>query len=415
MKLISWSTLGGALALGWAALLSAGCGNDEDAVVDDGAAGAGAAGAGNEVRPAILLVERVFAPNTRTYYVSVLDEMPSGPIDRSKAREFGSADIEAFDGAFYLRSREDNSMTRFTVNAENQLVEGARFSFQDTGLGVRRFHTAFISKTQAYTIDNVGWRLIEWNPTSMELTGREVPLDYLQKEGLPDTQIAPPVRVGDRLIGGIMWENAEDKVVYPGAGGLIFDLSGDAPTLVEEPHVGGVYKVSDSEGAGYFSGIVYGSALFRSVFGGGKMPVSGLVRIGQGAQEFDSEYLVDLSEITGSPSVYGVHRIDDGHTLVQMFDPESPTDIYETEDDFMGASEYIYGLVDNEARTWKRIDEIPKAGAGNSLSHVVDGTLYVQAYDLSGEAALIYAVDAGGVTPAFSIPSGDLWYVNRLR
>jgi hypothetical protein len=98
-----------------------------------------------------------------------------------------------------------------------------------------------------------------------------------------------------------------------------------------------------------------------------------------------------------------------------MFDPESPTDIYETEEDFMGASEYIYGLVDNEARTWKRIDEIPKAGAGNSLSHVVDGTLYVQAYDLNGEAALVYAVDSDGVEPAFSIPSGDLWYVNRLR
>jgi hypothetical protein len=412
MKLAWLSALGSGVAVGWALLLGA-CSSDAEAPRDVGAAGA--AGESGEAPPAILLVERVFAPNTRTYYVSVLSEMPTGPVDRSKAREFGSADIEAFDGAYYLRSREDNSMTRFTVNARNELVEGDRFSFQDTGLSVRRFHTAFISKTQAYTIDNVGWRLIEWNPTLMELTGREVALDYLQKKGLPDTQIAPPVRVGDRLIGGIMWEDGANKVVYPGAGGLVFEPSGDAPTLVEQPHVGGVYKVSDSEGAAYFSGIVYGSALFRTVFGGGKMPVSGLVRIGAGQQEFDADYLVDLSEITGSPSIYGVHRVDDGHTLVQMFDPESPTDIYETEDDFMGASEYIYGLVDNEARTWKRIEEIPKAGAGNSLSHVVDGTLYVQAYDLSGEAALIYAVDSEGVTPAFSVPTGDLWYVNRLR
>jgi hypothetical protein len=67
-------------------------------------------------------VERVFSPEGRFYYASVVSEMPSGPVDRSRAREFTSADIEAYDGAFYLRDRESNTITRFTVSADLELV-----------------------------------------------------------------------------------------------------------------------------------------------------------------------------------------------------------------------------------------------------------------------------------------------------
>lgn len=419
------------LSLAFAALGLVACADDDGGNADTAGAGSGGsatqsggaasggddnqAGAPSDAPPAILLVERVFTPSSRSYYVSVLSEMPSGPVDRTKAREFGSADIEVFGGAFYLRSREDNSMTRFTVNAENELVEGARFSFQNVGLGVRRFHTAYISPTQAYTIDNEGWRLIEWDPTAMELTGNEISLSYLEKAGLPNTQIVPPVRFGDRLLGGVIWENIEKKVICPGTGGLIFDADGSAPKLVEDARIGGGYKVNLGEGAAYTSGIMFGSALFRTAVGGGEVPPSGVLRVKEGEEEFDPDYVLNLSEITGSPSVYGVHRVDETHTLVQMFDPESPTDVYETEDDFSEASEYIYGLVDNEAGTWSRVETIPKGGAGNTLSHVVDGKLYVQSYDAESAEALVYAVDSDGVSPAFSVPAGDLWYLQRVR
>src|SRR5262245_21129329 len=136
MKLASHRVMIGLGVLLLSALALSACG-DDDGRADEGAAGSGGsragsaaaqagegpaaggmqavggdgqAGATTEGPPAILLVERVFAPTSRSYYVSVLSEMPEGPVDRSKAREFGSADIEAYDGAFYLRSREDNTM-----------------------------------------------------------------------------------------------------------------------------------------------------------------------------------------------------------------------------------------------------------------------------------------------------------------
>src|SRR5262245_34040809 len=63
---------------------------------DTGDVDSGSTDTGSSGPPAIVLAERVFLPDGRVYYVSVLDVVPSAPVDRTKAREFTSADLEVF-------------------------------------------------------------------------------------------------------------------------------------------------------------------------------------------------------------------------------------------------------------------------------------------------------------------------------
>jgi hypothetical protein len=369
--------------------------------------------------PAIVIVERVFAPEGRFYYASVVAEMPTGPIDRASAREFTSADIEAYGGAFYLRDRESNKITRFTVSDDLELIEGASFSLQGFGLPAVRFHNVYLSAQRAYLVDRIGLRLIEWNPTSMALTGNELSVDYIAKPGMPDISISPPVQVGSRIISSIAWEDSENQMIYPGTGALLFDPeSSEPPELVEDARLAGAYKVNDDGADAYVSGVAYAHAVYSTTPSGEPIPPSGVLRIANDEPRFDASYLIDLTAMTGSPGIYGIHRVDERFLLVQMFDPGTPLDAYATHDDFFAAPEYIYGLVDTQEMSWRLVDTIPKAGAGNTLDHIVDGRLYVQAYEEISpdvEDAIIYEASPGGVEEAFRVPSGDLWYLKRIR
>lgn len=370
---------------------------------------------------AVVVFERVFSPSGRLYYASVLPEMPtSGTIDRGKAREFTSADVEAFDGALFIRDRTSNVMTRFSVSSDRQLVQQGQFSFQNVGLPTRRFQTAYLSPTRAYLIDNVGWRLIEWNPAAMALTGNQVSIEHMKKDGLPDSAITPPVRVGDRIIAGVSWQDSRNLVIHPALGAMIIDpASSSPPPLIEETRLGSANTVSaGANGEAFLTGVVYGIELFGSAAGGQPVPPSGVAKIAAGASQFDTAEVVNVTAITGSPGVYAIHRIDARFLLVQMWDPATPTDAYTSADTFLAASEYIFAIVDTQAKTCSRVESIPKGGAGNTLNHVVDNKLYVQLYEELGDGvsdAIVHAATPTGIAPAFRIPSGDLWFVTRIR
>src|SRR5687767_1617091 len=111
-------TLGLACALGAVACGGGGGGDDDD---DDGTRPDAGADAG--VQPAVLLAERVFSPEERLYYLSVLPDVPTAAVDRSAALELGSADIEVYGGRVYIRDRNANTMTRYRVSSELTLEE----------------------------------------------------------------------------------------------------------------------------------------------------------------------------------------------------------------------------------------------------------------------------------------------------
>jgi hypothetical protein len=341
--------------------------------------------------------------------------VPDGALDRTQAREFTSADVDVYNGFIYLRDRNTNVMTRFAVAEDLTVTDDGEFSFQATGLPTSRIYMAYLSPTLAYALDGAGQRLIGWNPTDMTLTGDEVSID-LERKGLPDVNLGVPTIVGDRVMVPVGWHDYAN-LIEDRAGVMILDpASPDDPIILDDQRVGSSYVVWTYGGVGYVGGTVGGDVkLFGTDLDGNEAPGSGIVRVNAGEDEFDDGYAVDTDEITGSIATWGIHLIDPTHVVAQILDPEIDPESFELPDDVVNSSDYIYVMIDTESGEWTEEDAIGRGGVGNSQEHLVDGVLYVQV--TSEKAASVHGVTVeGGIGgEEFTVPSGDLWYMRRLR
>jgi len=369
--------------------------------------------------PAVLLVERVFQPdNSRLYYVSVLPDVPTAAVDRRQAVEFPSADVELYNNRVFIRDRDANTITRYRISAARKLVEdGEPVSFAGTGLGTGRYSNAYVSAERAYVLDSAGWRLIGWNPTAMTLTGEVISIDNMAKHPLPTGAISPAVAVGNRLIAAITWADftINQLVTYPGSGVIVLDPTAP-PAFVEESRLGGAFRVSAADnGDAYVTGVVGGDMhMFGTVFGGGPVPTSGLMRIPAGHNAFDPDYLVDVEAITRSKGIWAIHRVDINTLLVQVLNPDPSFVVPTNPTDYAASKDFVYGIIDIPTRTFTPLAFPPTGGRSNAGNHVVDGTLYIQLTDANGDAHA-YAVAPSGVTEAFTVPGGDVWLLQRVQ
>lgn len=370
--------------------------------------------------PSILYVERVFTPtNDRFYYLSALPDVPTAPVDRTKAIESHSADPEVFGNRVYVRNRETNTMTRYRVTDDRVLEEDGSFSFTPTALAALRFNSIYVSATRAYLMDSSGWRLIGWDPTKMELTGEIISIAFMNHDPLPGS-FSVPVQVGNVFMAAVSWVDASATVLttYPGSGILVFDpASSDPPKLVTDARIAGGFRITaDANGDAFLTGITSGVIhRFGKTSDGSAMPTSGVVRLPAGQTTTDPGYLDDVEAITGTVSVGAIHRINDTTLLAQIFDPAAavPTALA----DFTRAAQYMYVLIDTTGKTFAQVDGLTKGVTGNSGNHVVDGKLYFQISTITASSyeTDTYATSPTGVAPAFHISGGDLWFMGRIR
>lgn len=364
--------------------------------------------------PAVLLAERVFTPAGRQYVLSVLPDVPSAGVDRSQALVLDSADVEQFNGKVYIRDRVANTMTRYKVTADRKLTMDGQFSFSTLALGTSRYSNAFVSDDRAYLMDSTGWRLIGWNPTTMTLSGEVISIDGMKKDATLTGSISPAVKVGNRLLAAINWENFTNLVLFPGSGLLVIDpATPSAPVFIEDARVGGGFRITPApNGDAFLTGTVGGDVRkFGSALGGGALPASGIVKLPSGQAAFDPSYLVDVEAITQTRSVGAIHRIDDTTLLAQIYDPS--LDLPATLDALRSSTNFEFVFVDTVNKTFAPVAALPKGGQANAGNHVVDGKLYIQLANTTGSVA--YAVSATGVTEAFPVPAGDVWYLARIR
>jgi Domain of unknown function (DUF4374) len=364
--------------------------------------------------PAVLLTERVFTPSGRQYVLSVLPDVPSAAVDRSTSTVLDSADVELFDGKVYVRDRVANTMTRYQVTEDRKLKMDGQFSFATLGLGANRYSDAFVSADRAYLMDSTDWRLIGWNPTTMALTGEVVSIAGMKKDPALTGSISPAVMVGTRLVAAINWEDFTNLVMFPGSGLLVIDPAAPGtPAFIQDARVGGGFRVTaTASGDAYLTGTVGGDVRkFGSAFGGGTLPASGIVKLAAGQGAFDASYLVDVEAITQTKAVGAIHRIDDTTLLAQIYDPA--LELPATLNDFRASTNFEFVLIDTVNRTFTPVASLPKGGQANAGNHVVDGKLYIQLSNATGSVA--YAVSAAGVTQAFPVPAGDVWFLARIR
>lgn len=398
-----------ALAASTLALLAA-CGDNGKPVTDAAAVQEG---------PAVLAVERTFGPEGRTYFLSVLPDAPTANLDHGNATEIsGSADVEVYEGAIYVRTREDSVITRYRVSNDLKLVKDGEVSFANKGLATERYHSAFLTPDRAFLLDGHEARLIEWNPTTMKLsTQADIAVSFMDKAEVPNSIVfGVPARVGNRVVTPLYWQNFDTGIMYAGTGAAIVpDATNPAlPVLAEDTRIGGAFRaIGNAAGDVYVVGYVGGDTRAFGTIVGGAAPHSGVLKIAAGATEFDPDYFIDVEAITGSTGIANVHVLDDKHILVQILDPATPFPT--TEDGYLNSTDFVWKMIDTTTKTATDVPELARGGRANGGSHIVDGKLYIQYRDDAGNA-IVKRIDAdGSFHDAFTVQSGDLWHLERIR
>jgi len=118
---------------------------------------------------------------------------------------------------------------------------------------------------------------------------------------------------------------------------------------------------------------------------------SGIVRIKSGETDFDTDFFVDITELTGYHSL-GMLYVANGLAIVQTFN----SDIWDTSDYYVE-----YYLVDVNANTATKLD-IPASRGGyygtrRSLALLANGNAAIMTNSESGSALYIYDVSTGTV------------------
>lgn len=373
--------------------------------------------AGNQNGP-IILAERVTtdtAGDTQVY-LTALAGVPTASVDRSRSLELRSADLAVFSGSVYVRDRNASVVTRYNVGSDLQLHRQDQVSFANFGIDTAgRTYDAFLSPAQAYALDSKNMRLIEWNPTTLELTGKVIDVSGYIKSGV-SFAFGPPQKSGARVYVPITWSNDSSQVVYPKMAVMIVDGLGGLPPIIEDARVGPAFALfADGAGNIYAPGII--SAAYRR-FGtsqnGGAFPPDGVLKLVPNAATFESSYTVDLSATVKSSSISAAWYLDDAHVLVQGVDPNADTSAWASSQDVANSNAFIYAMVNTQTNTSMPVSAIPKGGAASTLPHGVDGTIYAQTLLPSGTAQ-IYAVQRAHATAAFQVPGGVLWHLERVQ
>lgn len=282
--------------------------------------------------PAYLLGTRVWDDTTTTSYFHVVPSLSEGTaVDVGRALEVpGSAKLySAFElGWFAVGSGEAPTITRYTLDAQGALVEGASISLLDYGVAGLWDTLYFVSPTKAYYPDRDNGQLIVWNPTEMRVLG-SIPLPETRREGYLSLYGYAPIWRGDELlisVGWFDWDVNDD--VLPETGLIVLDTTEDRVLRVDvDKRCGGVtWPVVGASGETY----LVSSALAGAAHRLGRLSTEPCaLRIPADADQIDPDYFVSLNGITPSNLVGEPMPASGGQVLLRAFDdtlaaPEAP-------------------------------------------------------------------------------------------
>lgn len=160
-----WSWLA-ILLIGMLSIVITSCGDDDDNAVTPEPVEP------EEASQAFLLGYRTNTPNGQVYYMSTHENIPNS-IDISQAVEIGlggNTSITSFNGQPYSWNGDAATMTQWSIDKSTlELTVEGILSFGSTGYSGEAF-PIFISETQAYVTRLTEGLVVEWNPSTMEIT-----------------------------------------------------------------------------------------------------------------------------------------------------------------------------------------------------------------------------------------------------
>ncbi|WP_192348769.1 hypothetical protein [Algoriphagus sp. Y33] len=162
-----------------------------------------------EVESAWVIGYRVETPQGRVYYLEAHENLPSA-TNTSEAVELGlNSRIYSYGENPYTWNGDAATITKWEVNKSSfELSAIGIVSFAGTGVSGNIAAPAFISETQAYTTNLAEGVVVEWNPSTMEITkvhnvdafpdlGFDNLLFEFNKEVTDDGRILIPIETGE--------------------------------------------------------------------------------------------------------------------------------------------------------------------------------------------------------------------------
>lgn len=198
-------------------------------------------------------------------------------------------------GFFAIGDGEDVSLTRYDVEGDGTLTEGASLSFAALGvtsLGAQAVH--FASPTVAYYKDPSQAQVIVWNPTTMEITDTiDLPASLVRADRR--TSFGDwGTREGDAFF-TVVWYSATYDAVDEGTALVHIDTETQEVTVTMDDRCRGLSDAAEIDGALYwFSNVInaFGHAVEPDVKGQSNC----MLRVLPGEDTFDDAYVGDVDD-----------------------------------------------------------------------------------------------------------------------
>lgn len=264
---------------------------------------------------------------SRTTYVQTLTSLDIDEVDNDDALEIsGNGTVQVVGGKVYAGLAESPEVRRYAIDEAGRLQADGSITFLNEGLQRASFGNVMVSPTKAYQVSTEQYKVIVWNPTTLEITG-SVDLAALRHPTLDvefwtvtahEGRVYVPVRYVD-------WDNGiiDRSVVL-----AVIDAETDqlVATLRDERCHSGGRPVFTPDGDAYVvaDGRTWSAQLFATVAGQAAPPTC-LLRIPAGQLAFDPDYLVELPSITGGRDAVGELEAAENGTgvaFVKLFHPD---------------------------------------------------------------------------------------------
>jgi hypothetical protein len=317
-------------------------------------------------------------------------------------------------GAVFAPDSTSPVITRFDVGPDQRLQPGAQLSFAGVGMTeLFSWHIYIVSDTKGYAFDPAGSRIIVWDPSRMALTGAQIDLPMIVREGwLPNLvfEHSGPVRRGSTLLVPLGWQDLDFNSRYS-SGVLALDVDTDSVISVDDDErCGETYAtVTDPDGAVYFFPPDWSSA--PHFFADLHQPTC-VLRVPVGSTTFEDGYALDLSALGSGLAAAGAVPDGAGGFLFTSVDAALWDDGNSEGGAFWKAWHYDFAT-----QTSRPIETLP-AWSGQLYYVNVGGELFIPYWrdTDAGQETTLYRVGTGDVdpTPLFSF-EGNWYGLARIR
>jgi hypothetical protein len=318
-----------ALGVSATALVLAACGSDEATVLGPEApsdqSGGGTGGepgddnagddSGDQDPLYLIATSFITGDQLETYLITSKTFDESTVVDPTNGPKLlGGIDITV--GAGYAFAPDSNGpvLIRYAVDDDDQLAEDRELSFAGVGMtSILGSHVFVVSETKGYVFDPAGPRIVVWNPSTMTLTGEQIDLEDISRDGWsPNLSLGlvnqGGIRRGDELLVPLSWQDQDGNSRFA-SGVLVLDTTSDSVVAVDEDERCGetFTNLSAPNGDVYFFPPAWSAT--AHYFIDMHQPTC-VLRVRSGESAFDDDYELNLSALGSGSAAAGA--IPDG-------------------------------------------------------------------------------------------------------